>query len=63
MCIDTKSDTLHLTDMGLTELPRNIPHTIKKLYCSYNRLVNINNLPKNLEVLDIPSQSDITNDI
>lgn len=52
-CIEKKEMYLHLSDIGLTELPDNIPDTITRLDCSYNQLETLpNKLPKALKYLN-----------
>jgi len=52
-CLDlTKGTTLSLSDLGLTELPDNLPDTLTYLDCSGNNIKSLpDNLPDTLENL------------
>jgi len=46
-CIDNNEDSLNFTNMGLKELPKNLPDSLLYLYCNNNQLIE---LPTNLPV-------------
>ena len=51
-CIETKSTSLDLSNLGLTVLPDNLPNSLTHLDCSRNKLTVLpDNLPNSLEHL------------
>lgn len=48
---NTPKKTLDISNLGLKELPANLPDKIKRLNCSGNPLISINKLPSSLKIL------------
>lgn len=46
---------LDIRKNDLTELPKNAPKTLKKLYLQNNKIESVDELPENLEILDLSS--------
>jgi hypothetical protein len=49
---EDEKHSLFLFDLGLDELPTNLPTNLKYLYCNDNYITKLENLPPNLEELD-----------
>jgi Leucine-rich repeat (LRR) protein len=51
-CIKEKGTVLNLSNLGLKELPNNLPNSLQELYCFNNKLKELpNNLPNSLQAL------------